>query len=264
MTTFGDIRSAIQAKSKEQLHNALAHYRGPQPTDAETHYIIDAALRHDWNLPTSYDAFGGHRLICDYMNLPYETFADFYPMSTHPIFTEITPDSMRCHINVGLHCYRIGVLPRKAAQQWLLDCVIKPMRLWFIDDGLHVWKRVESSHGSRIESGVIAGLLEDIPRDILNILMRLGDGDEAWGIAAAARANGIKQVCDGLTDAMWHFNNGDTWRLLQDSFDQYVLHYFKLPKENGLTAHQMHEREIELRAQQAFRASAMQSGPYEW
>lgn len=254
MTTFGDIRSAIQAKSKEQLHNALAHYHGPQPTDAETQYVIDAALRYDWNLEICYDAFGGHRTMFDHMSLRHETFIDFRSMNEHPICADTTPESLRCHIHVGLHRYRLGILPRKAVQQWLLDYVIKPMRLWFIDDDLQVWERVEATHARRIAGGVIAELQEDIQYSVHRVC---GHRGEYMGIMHAARTNEVKWVCDGLVDAMWEIDNHDTWTLLQNSFDQYVLHYFKLPKENGLTAHQMHERGIELRAQQEFRASAM-------
>jgi|LUMW01.1.fsa_nt_gb hypothetical protein len=250
MTTFGDIRSAIQAKSKEQLHDALAHYHGPQPTDAETQYVIDAALRYDWNLGVYYDAFHGHKAIFDHMSVQHETFIDFRQMDEHPICANTTPESLRCHIHVGSHRYRLGVLPRKAVQRWLLDCVIKPMHLWFIDDDPYLWERVEIAHARRIDSGVFGFLQEDIPVSIYRACNNLG-------VMHAAMANEVKWTCDGLVDAMRGIDNHDTWTLLQNSFDQYVLHYFKLPKENGLTAHQMHERGIELRAQQEFLASAM-------
>lgn len=250
MTTFGDIRSAIQAKSKEQLHDAMVHYHGPQPTDVEIQYVVDAALRYDWNLGVYYE----HMIELTDLNtlngMPMGLEPTFSYLERHPILINVTPESMRCCIHFGRHRYALGILPRKAVQEWLLGYVIKPMRLWFVDDDLYLWERVEIAHARRIDSGVLGFLREDIPVSIYRACNNLG-------VMHAAMANEVKRTCDGLVDAMREIDNHDTWTLLQNSFDQYVLHYFKLPKENGLTARQMHERGIELRAQQEFRARAM-------
>lgn len=209
MSNFGDIRSAIHAQDMHALHDAMRFYKDSStPVDVVARYTIDAALEHGWSLPL--------------------TYGDHY---WHPLEGEAYQRRMVCQIRLGDRGYYLGKFPVEEMRRWLLEWVVKPMRMWCIDEPTHaMWGHVESFHirCMGVESTCESNLWLNVMRMFSNAY---GDDNQYAHVVHSVGDNNPTSVCHSLQMAMNHHDKKpwQTMPLLRDSLDLWALRYFLNP-----------------------------------
>lgn len=209
MSDFGDIRSTVHAQDMYALHDAMRQYRDPStPVDVVARYAIDAALKYEWSLPLMY--------------------GDHY---WHPLEGEAYQRKMVCHIWLGDRGYHLGKFPVEEMRRWLLEWVVKPMRMWCVDEPTHaMWGHVEAFHVRYM------GSASTCESNLWSSAMRMfsnayGDDNQYVHVAHSVDDNNPTSVCHGLQMAMNEHSerSWQTMGLLRNSLDLWALRYFLNP-----------------------------------
>lgn len=207
MTNFGDVRSALHSRDDQALDFALNNWEGGVDAGV-VEYVIDSAIRTDTALCLTYD------------------------MDCNPLDGDIRAGKVNYRLKIGANTTkRIGTCTRELRQRWLLDWVVRPMRLWCVDEKTHnAWDEVIVMHERAIQQRMVGNFYDmpgakDLWRDTMDAFRRAYADDPQYAhVVHSVNSNIPQRVAGSLEMAMnEHGMPWTTMPKLRASFDMYML-----------------------------------------